>query len=432
MDRSRLGGSLLLRVDGVRGVTLGAAKADCPPPPQKQHCRSEGARCSRPASGGGAAVLAQQAAQPGCQDRRAGIAGRWPKVEAAVGPSPVVVLDVLLQDAPEVAGVHDQKPVQRLAASGSDPASSRARATAGQAGKVISLKATGQVVERSGRALLHWVNPPEVRPLFYASPVTAPADVDSFCEIWERRRAGSGIGPGALGVAVEPLARELADAEAGIRGTEQFRTVYEPLGAQFASVSIENLVTPQWWVDAEHVEELVSDVPGEDDLDGVFDFCFSPGSIGLPLILGMNGAVVTSRKRGLGMISPLRVAAVTPHKITFEFDALPRPNWLWLSIVPDDGSVLILNGVHHVAALQRAGHRRAFALVREGPLQGVLNFQEPGLFKPERLICPRPPLVRDFHDPGIADDVRVRTVEQFMRFGVQNPPEIGFVPQTGT
>ena len=64
-------------------------------------------------SGGSAAVLAQQAAQP-CRHHHLsvtiagrGIAGRWPKVEAAVGPSPVVVLDVLLEDAPEVALVHD-------------------------------------------------------------------------------------------------------------------------------------------------------------------------------------------------------------------------------------------------------------------------------------------------------------------------------------
>ena len=39
----------------------------------------------------------------------------WPKLEAAEGPSPVVVLDGLLQDAPELAVVQDQKPVQRLA-----------------------------------------------------------------------------------------------------------------------------------------------------------------------------------------------------------------------------------------------------------------------------------------------------------------------------
>jgi hypothetical protein len=73
-------------------------------------------------SGGGAAVLAQQAQPCRHQHLSVTIAGRWPKVEAAVGPSPVVVLDVLLQDAPEVALVHNQKPVQRLAASGRDPA----------------------------------------------------------------------------------------------------------------------------------------------------------------------------------------------------------------------------------------------------------------------------------------------------------------------
>lgn len=73
--------------------------------------------------GGGAAVLAQQSAQPGPhQDLSAtiaerGIAHRRPKLEVAVGPSPVVVLDVQLQDASEVAFVQDKKPVQRLAPS---------------------------------------------------------------------------------------------------------------------------------------------------------------------------------------------------------------------------------------------------------------------------------------------------------------------------
>lgn len=42
------------------------------------------------------------------------IAGRGPKLEAAVRPSLVVVIDMLLQDAPEVALTQDQKPVQRL------------------------------------------------------------------------------------------------------------------------------------------------------------------------------------------------------------------------------------------------------------------------------------------------------------------------------
>lgn len=289
-----------------------------------------------------------------------------------------------------------------------------------------------QVRQRVGRALLHWVNSTEVRPLFYASAVTVPSTADSFWEMWLNRRTGTGIEPVALGGVVEPLPARLASCEAAIRATDQFKTMYEPLGAQFVSVSVDNLVTPQWWLDAGHVEELLDDLPAEDDLEGLFRFCFAQGSVQPPLLLGTNGAVLTSRKRGLGMISPLRVASVAVDKITFEFDALPRPNWLWLSIVPENGSILVLNGVHHVATLQRARRHLAFALIRQGPLQASMNFQEPAIFKPERLLCPRPPLVRDFYDDQLADEVCIRAVDQFMRFGVQNPPEIGFVPQAAT
>ncbi len=300
------------------------------------------------------------------------------------------------------------------------------------ANNVVPFKLESQLPQRVGRGLLHWVNGPEVRPLFYASAVTVPATVDSFWEMWVNRKMGTGIEPVALGGVVEPLPAQLAGLEAAIRATDQFKTVYEPLGAQFVSVSIDNLVTPQWWLDAEHVEELIQGLPAENDLEGLFRFCFAQGSVQPPLMLGTNGAVLTSRKRGLGMISPLRVASVAADKITFEFDALPRPNWLWLSILGENGSILVLNGVHHVATLQRAGRHRAFALIRQGPLQAIMNFQEPGIFRPERLLCPRPPLVRDFYDDEVADEVRIRAVEQFMRFGVQNPPEIGFVPRTGT
>src|SRR5262249_23465412 len=98
--------------------------------PQKQRCHPM--RWGRAAavlrSGGGAAILAQQSAQPGPHRylsatlAERGIARRGPKLEGAVGPSRVVVLDILLEDASEVAVVQDQKPIQRLAPSGRDPA----------------------------------------------------------------------------------------------------------------------------------------------------------------------------------------------------------------------------------------------------------------------------------------------------------------------
>ena len=45
---------------------------------------------------------------------------RWLQLERAVRPVLVVVLDVLAQDAFEVAAVEDQQPVQALGANGSD------------------------------------------------------------------------------------------------------------------------------------------------------------------------------------------------------------------------------------------------------------------------------------------------------------------------
>jgi hypothetical protein len=117
--------------------------------------------------------------------------------------------------------------------------------------------------------------------------------------------------------------------------------------------------------------------------------------------------------------------------VTFEFDALPRPNWVWLNVIPQTGQILILNGVHHLLALLRAGRDRAYCLLRESPVDQLFNYgQEPGIFKPQHLTGSRPPLLRDYSDDSIADEVKLRAVDQFMRFGVQSPPEIGCVPQS--
>jgi hypothetical protein len=131
--QDRLSGSLLLRVDDTLKVALEPRKGSSCLHPKSSVAASRARDGSRPderdraaavlRSGGGAAVLAQQSTQPSHHNHLTvtiadrGIAGRWPKVEAAVRPSPVVVLDVLLQDAPEVAVVDDKKPVQRLPAS---------------------------------------------------------------------------------------------------------------------------------------------------------------------------------------------------------------------------------------------------------------------------------------------------------------------------
>lgn len=296
-------------------------------------------------------------------------------------------------------------------------------------GNVLPLTARAAVVERSGKALLAPINAQDVRPLFHAASVSSPANEDAFWAMWDARRLGRQLPRVPLDCEILAIPATAALNEARIRGTDQFRTTYEPLGAQFAMVEVDNLTTPQWWIDEEYVEELIEQLPPANDINGLFDFCFTTGALEAPMLLGTNGAVMRSSRRDLGILSPLRVASSARDKVTFEFDALPRPNWLWLTVIPENGSVLVLNGVHHVAALQRGGRKRAVALIRQGPIQGILNLQDPGIIKPEHLTSLRPALVRDFHNESIADRVCVRAVDQFMRFGLQNPPEIGFLPR---
>ena len=56
-----------------------------------------------------------------------------------------------------------------------------------------------------------------------------------------------------------------------------------------------------------------------------------------------------------------------------------------------DRSDSVLNGVHHLLALMRAGRDRAYCLLRHGLPEHVLNSQDPGLFKLEHLTDGRPP-----------------------------------------
>ncbi len=172
--------------------------------------------------------------------------------------------------------------------------------------------------ERLGRALLRWIDPQVIRPLFYAGLVTTPADVNGFVALWQAAGAKV-VGPRVLAGTrgVQPLPGQLVNEEAAVRQTEQFRSVYEPLGASFASAPLVDLVTPQWWVDSGYVDDLVSSVPAPGNDVALFNFCFATGRLEAPMLLGINSAIIRSGRKDLGTISPLRVEAATPDKVTF-------------------------------------------------------------------------------------------------------------------
>jgi hypothetical protein len=289
------------------------------------------------------------------------------------------------------------------------------------------------VPERQGKALLAWVQEPDVRPLFYGSSVTSPNNVEEFVEKCRVRRSAK---PATSGVASQIAAAALpASMEAqasAIQATDQFRTQYQPFGAFFAAVPLGDLVAPQWWADTQYVDTLAAAAPAEDDLDGMFSFSFGTGRLARPMLLGTNGAAFASNLNDIGGLTPLRVARYSPDKVTFEFDVIPRPNWVWIAAVQEVGRLFVLNGVHHLLALLKAGRQHAFCLVRPvrslGDLQSTgWNFQDPGLFKPAELTAARPPLLRDYLDDQHAADIGIRLRQSFLRLAVGSDP--GVIPR---
>lgn len=288
--------------------------------------------------------------------------------------------------------------------------------------------------QRHGKALLGWLPEPDLRPLFQVSAVTSPLDVEDFVnEARVRRHARTRIPdiPPAP-VTFAELPTPLGPRADLLMATNQFKTVYGPFGAKFAVVPLADLVTPQWWVDIEYVETLAASAPAEDDCDAMFDFSFSMGRLTRPMNLGLNGAAFASARSDIGTPGPLRIARYSPEKVTFEFDVTPRPNWIWLAASQDMSRLFILNGVHHLLALMKAGRQHAYCLLRPANSLGDLlangwNPQTLDMFKPNELTGARPPLLRDYLDEGQAADVGIHLRQSYLRLAIQSDP--GLIPR---
>lgn len=290
------------------------------------------------------------------------------------------------------------------------------------------------VPERPVQGLLGWIHPRDVRPAFHALPVTSPASVEEFTAAWQARFAvmpsASPVTPG--GQLTGGAAPQLEQRIAGLQATDQYRALYQPFGAAFAAVSIAGLITPQWWADTAYVDDLAAALPAESDLEGLFDFCFPEGQLAPPMMLGTVGAAFTSSRHNLGGISPLRVAQRCAGKITFQFDVTPRSNWIWLAAAACLPRPMIINGVHHLLALLKAGRTEALCLMctvqTPHDLQALgMNYQDPFLFKPDQLMSARPPLLRDYLDPAVAVPVGRHASDQYLRLVLNS--EIGAVPR---
>jgi hypothetical protein len=278
---------------------------------------------------------------------------------------------------------------------------------------------TAAEAQRRGRALLRWVNAPDVRNVFFSIAVTEPQDVEAFVAMWEAARTIAprhGL-PASASSAITNLPVAATARAQSLLQTDQFRTQYQPFGVSgIGSVELADLIAPEMWVDEEFVDELVGQLPADGAENALFDFCFPNGRLEPPMPVGTNGASFTSHRRHIGGLTPVRVADYSPDRVTFEFDVIPRPNWLSVGII-ESGGVVIRNGVHHALALLKAGRQRGFFLLQSSPAGGLgLDYQNPGIFKPNQFLAARPPLLRDYLDDELAVPVATRTMDQYFKY----------------
>jgi len=297
--------------------------------------------------------------------------------------------------------------------------------------------------ERRGRALLGWVAPMHVEPLYRIANVTSPNSIEDFRQASTKARhakpAASPLAAGASSSPSELVGPGLASA-LQLVDSPLYKRVYAPMRALgVRAVPLISHVCPQWWIDDEYINELADGLPEQGNEADLFGFCFRRGSVDHPIVQGplQNRAYLvgfSSRDRSLDApgVAPSFVT-VSDDRIDVTFSVEARPNHIMIAPIEGTDRLLILNGVHRLFALLRAGRDRALCILLppvnvNQPFAGIDFANNPEFFGPAELLSPQPPYLRHFLDSGHSLPVSLRELVQTMRVALV--PEIGFVPRT--
>lgn len=185
---------------------------------------------------------------------------------------------------------------------------------------------------------------------------------------------------------------------------------------QFALVPINALVSPQWLVDLDYVNELALLISENSTLEDLIRFTMAEGSITEPIIT--NGQVIfTSLRPDIYADQIPTVREVEPGEFEIVVKANSRPNYV--SAASIGGRLLLTNGVHHVCALAQHGFESTPCVLRN-----VNRIEETGLnlqstmFRPELISGPRPAQVLDFLDPRVIVPLKMRSMYHALRIAI--------------
>jgi hypothetical protein len=265
-------------------------------------------------------------------------------------------------------------------------------------------------------ALLGFLVKAEVDAIFKQQPFKTIAGEDPL-ELWRRydqKRQGLDSAPSGQ---IAELPSLLKAIEADVRQRRTFQQYYEAVADyQFGIAPIDALLSPQWAVDLDYVDELASQLAGGPSDETQLRFALSEGSINQPIIAG-NQVLFTTSRRDLHADQIPEVRQVDSDEYEIVIRATSRPNYINVSILDD--RLLLTNGVHKVCALQKAGLSSCFCVFRriDSLTDSGINVQT-SIFRDPVFKGPRPAMVRDFLEPSASAPLYIRSMNQILQIAV--------------
>jgi hypothetical protein len=305
-------------------------------------------------------------------------------------------------------------------------ASATTAARSGQRGAARDMPSEVAVMRtRSCRALLGLMAEGEAMN-FMETRCVAEGGTEERRAAWLEARARAAALPAAPAT---PTFRELPAAIDGdarvLLSSAAAAKLFAP-GTAYQLVSVAGLMTFQFHVDSEYVDEVARETPAKGDWPATLAFCTRRSPLSEPFV-DKAGVTFGSEHASNASFDPTLVARrLSDTEVEVCARVTSRPNYV-LVYRYADGRAVLANGNHRVAALARAGHAEVPAVVQQVPPGASIhqmNVPTEGNFLERALLqSKRPPMVADYVDPAASTELRLRALSWVLRVGLQ---AIGF------
>lgn len=272
---------------------------------------------------------------------------------------------------------------------------------------------------RSVVALLGFLQKAEVDQVFKQQPFQTATGEDPL-ELWRRfNQATAQLAPVPKGQLVpspdsaEPLISTIKQRPSYIEHYERFADY------RIASAPIESLLAPQWYADMDYIDEIAKDLPDKASVEAQLRFAFSEGKISEPIVSGKT-VLFSSPRRDLHVDPVPRVQRQADGEFMIYVRATSRPNYIQVAEIGEQ--LLLVNGVHKVCALYRAGFTHCYCVVRKAHdvATAGLDPQSASMLRSPVFDGTRPALVIDFLKTETAAPLTLRSMNQVLQVMLQS------------